>query len=290
MQKFTIRDIENMSGIKAHTLRIWEKRYQMLIPDRKKGHHRIYTNEELKRILRIAFLYHSGLKVSAIAVLNEESIISKILDSSITNNNYKLYILHLLEAAIDFNESTFKKVLNDLVLKIGFENTITHVCFPYLQRVGHLWSTNNVIPAQEHFTSYIIQNTIIAETEKTKPVNSNGKTIVLFTPLGEYHELPLLYLNYLLKKNGWEVIYLGKNVKLDMIEQLTRNKEIKYLYVHVITNFTGMLLDDYMEDLCKSHLNKKIIVSGMATTQIQRSFVNLTVLKTDEAIYKFIES
>ena len=288
MEYFTIKDIENLSGIKAHTLRIWEQRYDLFTPQRKTSQHRIYDNEDLKQLLRISFLYHNGWKISKIAVLMPEEIAEKVRQYEINSTTYKTFIIQMIEAAVDFNEEAFVNIINSLVEKIGFEKCIANVCYPYLNRVGMLWVTNNIIPAQEHFSSYIIQNRIIAETDKLDST-TKSPTILLFSPKGEYHELPLLFINYLLKKNGWKVIYLGINMGKEVVKQFTASEEIEYLFIHHITNFTGWDADVYFEDIAKSFPSKKIIVAGTVAHQLQRTFSNLALLKSDKDIYAFAE-
>lgn len=288
MEYFTIKDIENLSGIKAHTLRIWEQRYNLFVPKRKDSQHRIYNNEDLKQLLRISFLYHNGWKISKIAGLSPDQIANEVEKSEINSITYKIFILQMIEAAVDFNENFFVETLNRLTAKIGFEKCITDVCYPYLSRIGLLWVTNNIIPAQEHFSSYLIQNKIIAETDKLS-INNDAPTLLLFSPKGEYHELPLLFIFYLLRKNRWSVVYLGTNIKKEVVKQFTENDEVKFLFVHLITNFTGLDADTYFEDLCRFFPTKEIIVSGTAAQRVERHFVNLTLLKTDKEIFEFIE-
>lgn len=288
MYYFTIRDIEHLSGIKAHTLRIWEQRYPVFVSKRKESLHRIYDNEDLKQLLQIAFLYHNGWKISRIAQLNAAERAEKVRNTEISNATYKTFILQLTEAAIDFNEFAFVHLLNELIQRIGFERCIIDVCYPYLQRVGLLWITNNIIPAQEHFSSYIIQNKIITETEKI-PLSTNDAEMILFSPKGEFHELPLLFLNYLLRKNGWSTIYLGANVSKEVLKAFTDKDKLRYLFFHLITNFTGWDANDYFEDLSRSFAGKTIIASGNVTQQVQRNFTNVKLLRSDKEIYAFIE-
>lgn len=289
MQKFTIRDIENMCGIKAHTLRIWEQRYQLATPKRKESLHRFYDNEDLKAWLRISFLYHNGWKISKIAALSAQKILEQVRNEKTVSDNYSAFVTLLLEAAIDFDEKQFNNVIDELIEKIGFEKCITKVCYPFLQKTGLLWMTHNVIPAQEHFSSYLIQHKIISETDKLS-LNSSGDTIILFTPDGEHHELPLLFINYLLKKNGWKPIYFGSNVKWQNLKEVVDKQEIKTLFLHLITNFTRFEIDDYLESLSKAFPKKKIAASGAAIQSAQRNFLNVQLLKTDEAVYHFIQN
>lgn len=290
MQSFSIRNIELLTGIKAHTLRIWEQRYSFFKAKRKESRQRFYSNEDLQKLLCISFLYHNGWKISKIAGLSSEAIAAEVRKTETVSENYQSFVQQLLSAAIEFNEATFLKILNGLIDKIGFEKTITDVCYPYLQRVGLLWDTNNVIPAQEHFSSYIIQNRVISETEKFSGLQKEGPEILLFCPENEHHELPLLYLNYLLRKNAWSVLYLGKNSKLADVNEVAKLPGIKYLYLHLITNFTGLAIDDYLEKLRKTFPDKVIVASGKGIEQSQRSFVKLQLLKKDEEILSFIKN
>ena len=288
MEYFTIKDIENLSGIKAHTLKIWEQRYNLFISKRKDSHLRVYNNNELKQLLRLSFLYHNGWRISKIAGLSSDQIAEEVLEFEINDKTYKTFIIQLIEAAVDFNETSFVEILNRLIAKIGFEKCITEVCYPYLSRVGMLWVTNNIIPAQKHFSSNIIQNRIIAETDKLS-INNEAPTLLLFSSKGEDHELPLLFIFYLLRKNDWSIVYLGTGIKKDVVKQFTGNDEIKYLFLLLIASSTVWDADVYFEDLCRSFPSKQIIASGTAVHQVQRSFVNLKLLKSDKQIHEFIE-
>lgn len=287
MQAFTIKDIENLTGIKAHTLRIWEQRYDFFKPKRKESKHRIYDNEDLKRLLRIAFLYHDGWKVSKIASLSEHAIIAAVQEAPVQSGNYTSHITRLIEAMLDFNELGFNAVLSDIIEKTSFEESIVQVCYPYLVKLGNLWSTNHAIPAQEHFSTYLIQNRVIVETDKL-PLKERTPEIVLICPQGEFHELPLLFINYLLRKNGWSTAYLGTNIKLEELNEIIQTTGAAYIYLHLLTNFTGLSVDDYLESICLRFRSKQIIASGGGAQKSQRPFVNLKVLNSDKSIYDFI--
>jgi MerR family transcriptional regulator, light-induced transcriptional regulator len=289
MQSFSIRQIELLTGIKSHTLRIWEQRYDFFKAPRKESNLRFYTNEDLKKLLCISFLYHNGWKVSRIAALSDEEVAAEVERIPLGKENYPTAIQHLLKAAIDFNEAGFTAVLSDLQPKIGFEALISEVCYPYLNRVGLLWDTSKIIPAQEHFSSYIIQARVISETEKLSPTQNGEPEIVLFCPEEEFHELPLLFINYLLRKHGWRVLYLGPNIRLKDLEEAARLPGISHLYLHLITNFTGISIDEYFETLRRAFPDKIIVASGRSLEQSQRNFVNLHLLRRDEDIYNFVE-
>lgn len=288
MQRFTIRDIENLTGIKAHTLRIWEQRYSFFTPKRKESRHRFYDNEDLKQLLRISFLYHHGWKVSKIAGLSQEAIMNEVRSSPVVAGNYNYYLTRLVESAIDFDEGNFIEILNEITSQIGFEKCIVEVCYPFLLKIGLLWNTNNVIPAQEHFSSCIIQNRIILETEKLAVKGSNQPEILLICPQGEFHELPLLFINYLLRRNGWSTLYLGADIRKDELLQIAGLPHIHSIYLHLITNFTGLTADEYLEELSRAFPGKQILASGEGIKDVQRNFVNVRLLKNDMQINNFI--
>jgi MerR family transcriptional regulator, light-induced transcriptional regulator len=289
MQKFSIRDIESMSGVKAHTLRIWEQRYDMFKAQRKESLHRFYDNNDLKKLLRISFLYHNGWKISKIASLSDDEMINQVVQSKIKKDSFIPYVLKLLEAAVDFDEKKFKGLLQEVINNVGFETCIKEVCYTFLNRVGLLWMTNNIIPAQEHFSSAIIQHMIIAETNKLPKPPQKDESIILFTPEGEYHEMPLLFIQYMMKKAGRNIIYLGINVKWQDVISVFQLGEVKEIYLHLITNFTKLDVNDYLQQLCTSLPEKQIILSGIAAKEVTKTWDNLLVLKTESEIDSFIK-
>lgn len=289
MYHFTIKDIENLCGIKAHTLRIWEQRYNLVTPKRKESKHRLYDNEDLKKLLRISVLYYRGWKISKIAHLSPAAVIQQIHATTPGSDDYHYYISQLIEKAIEFDKEGFVQELDAMIRTVGFEKTIVQVCYPLLQKIGLLWMTDNLIPAQEHFCSYIIQHKIIAETDKLPPPPNAAPEILLFSPHGEHHELPLHFINYILRRYGWTTLYVGTNVKMELLKQFAAQQAITHLFAHVITNFTGFGLDDYFEAVCKTFRDKQIVASGAAIFSIQRNFTNLLLLKSDEAIYRFVQ-
>jgi DNA-binding transcriptional MerR regulator len=289
MEYFTIKDIENLCGIKAHILRVWEQRYQLSVTQKKKSQRRIYDNEDLKQLLRISFLYHNGWKISRITGLTNSKMMEEVCKFQVNSTTYKTFIMQMIDAAVDFNEEAFIRILDGLIEKIGFEKCITDVCYPFLKRIGMLWTRNNIIPAQQHFSSYIIQNRIIAETDKFKASN-NKPGMILFSPGGANDELPLLFIYYLLRKNDWSVIYLGIHISKKIVKQFAGKDSIEYLFLHLISNFADWDADMYFEDLCKSFPGKKITVTGTAVHQLQRKFTNLILLKSDKEVYQFMRT
>ena len=262
MHHFSIKDVENLSGIKAHTIRIWEQRYGLCSCKRKESQHRYYDNDGLKHILRIAYLYHNGYKISKIADLAPEQII-QLASKKIGNNEFDVFINQLVEASVDYDQQQFDKVLNITLSMMGLEKWIEQIVYPFMHKIGLLWMTDHVLPAQEHFSSHIIQKKIIVATDKL-PANASGKKdrFLLFTPEKEEHEIPLLIANYLLKKQGFKTIMFGKNVSLTSLQYYCKHHTVSHLYFHLITNFTDCETQGYLLKLAKLFPDKKIIAAG----------------------------
>lgn len=282
MNNFNIRDIENLCGIKAHTLRIWEQRYGLCVAKRKESRHRIYNDEDLKDLLRVSFLYHNGHKISKIAALGAVEINRLVENASHTDESVELYVHQLINAGIDLDKERFEKTVTCVVIRFGLEKAITHIFYPFLQRIGLLWMTNNVIPAQEHFVSHIIRKKIILATDGAE-VDPESKAIVLiFAPRGELHEIPLLTINYFFRKYGTRTVYFGDNIPVDCIRQYLSENPVTHLFTHVTTDLNNDWLEKYICSLCKEFPAIKMVASGPACKCIQRTVPNLQVLQSME--------
>ena len=293
MNAFTIRDIENLCGIKAHTLRIWEQRYQLLCPKRKAGNHRIYDSNDLKCLLRIAFLYHHGHKISTLARLDEKEICRLTLSLTRDGDATEVFINQLTAASIDFDQEVFDKVLQDVILHMGFENTITRVVYPFLQKIGLLWLTGHVIPAQEHFASALVTKKIhiaIDRLEDPAPAHHQPhRSVLLFTPKGELHEIPLLFMHYLMRKNGIHTVYLGKDVGTETLEQYCSQKQVTHLYFHLVTRLLRCQPGEYIHGLSRQFPDKRIVLSGWLGDTIRHVPSNVRILKSLAEMQAFAE-
>ncbi len=288
MDYFSIKDIENLTGIKAHTLRVWEKRYNLIISKRKDSKHRYFDNEDLKTILRITYLYESDFKISQIAKLSAEAI------NTFANIDHKksipteAYILQLIRVTIDYDATNFDSILNNAITKLGFEIAISEIAYHLLKRMGLLWLTNHLIPAQEHFATNLIKSRIIRAIEELPNTTSGSKELtLLFTPYGEFHEIPLLFAHWLFKKNGRRVIYLGTNTSISDISLCVEQRGVTHLYFHLITNLTGKTLNEFVEELQILFPTIKIIASGPYTKNLSLNSPNLICLKSMEEMILF---
>ncbi|HTS42782.1 MAG TPA: MerR family transcriptional regulator [Puia sp.] len=286
MNVFTIRDIENLCRIKAHTLRIWEQRYKLISPKRKASNHRYYDNEDLKYLLRIAYLYHKGYKISRIASLTEDEICRLTLTIDSEKQAAQIFVNRLTEASLDFDQERFDEILSAAIADFELEEAVGHVVFPFLRKIGLLWLAGNVNPAQEHFASgLIIKKLHLAIQELERPVNTGGKKIILFTPKGEFHEIPVLFMHYLLKKNKTRSVYLGKNISIDELQYYCHHQPATHLYFHLITRPGRFEPDQYIKKLSALFPGKQIVVSGFQTTGESQS--NLRFLKNEEEMFAF---
>jgi DNA-binding transcriptional MerR regulator len=291
MYHFSIRDIENLSGIKAHTLRIWEQRYGLFLCKRKESQHRFYDNNDLKAVLRIASLYSQGYKISKIAQLSTNEIIT-LASQPGAKLATDVFINQMVEASMDFDQHRFESILHSAVVNFGIEQFMLKIAFVFLNKIGDLWMTDHVIPAQEHFSSNLIQRKLIAATNSlpTAPIKQPAIFFLLFTPEGEEHEIPVLFAYYMLKKKGFRVVLLGKNISIDTISLFCERKKVSHFYFHLITNFTNTSTLEYLLYLQKKFPAQKIVCAGKAVENINASLPdNTTVLNSTEELIRFFQ-
>jgi len=270
MNVFTIKDLENLSGIKAHTIRIWEQRYNFLKPNRTDTNIRYYCNQELKTILNISLLNKYGYKISHIDKMTEQELKSKIISLSDREAQQERLVNELIAYMIDLEIECFEKILDGFILTKGIDKAITQIIFPFLHRIGILWVTNHIHPAQEHLVTNIIRQKLIVGIEGTMTHRRAGKTVLLFLPEGEYHELGLLYVYYLLKTHGVRVLYLGADVPLKDVEFVCRHKVPDYVYSH-LTGIAGNFNFEQFLVQATRHFSAPLVISGeLARTHLRK--------------------
>lgn len=245
MIKYTIHDLETITGIKAHTLRIWEKRYGIVKPQRTCTNIRFYTDCDLKRLLNVSILNKHGYRISEIARMEEPEIADRVLNIAMNPNDYLTQVESLVVAMIELDELKFEKVLSSASLNLGFENTILEILYPFFMKVGLLWQTGSIVPAQEHFISNLIRQKLIVAIDGIPLPGRNGqKAFILYLHEKEMHEIGLLVFYYLLKKRGHRVIYLGQQVPFDDL--------VKVSHIHtpfaLVSCFTSAIPPDDLKD------------------------------------------
>lgn len=218
--KYQIHDIEQLTGIKAHTVRIWEKRYNIISPHRTSTNIRYYDDEQVKRLLNVSTLVNAGRKISQVAALNDAELAVLIRELQLkgtAEHAHASYIASLTTAMLNFQEETFGGLIDQVFSRYGTLDAATKVLYPFLNTVGVLWSTNEAMPAQEHFASCIIRKKLIVEAEKLPAPWHTDKKVLLFLPPGEWHEIGLLLTEFLVKQAGYKTIYLGQSVPFENV-------------------------------------------------------------------------
>lgn len=222
--EFTIKDLENFSGIKAHTIRIWEKRYNLFEPKRTDSNIRYYDIDSLKKLLNVSLLYNNGLKISKIANLPEAKIALSVRELVFNKGAGSQASVSFKLAMLNFDEDLFNQTYNGLISQTSFRNIFTEVFIPFLNEIGILWQVHSITPAHEHFISHLIKQKILINTEKLQFLQPNrtGKKFVLYLPMNEIHELGLLYMHFELLFHGYHSVYLGQSVPVENLNDLQK--------------------------------------------------------------------
>ena len=292
MNKFTIKDLENLSGIKAHTIRIWEQRYSFLKPQRTSTNIRYYSNHELKMLLNISLLNKYGYKISHISRMSNEELHEKTLTLTNAQAQQERIVNELIQSMVDVDLDAFERVIDQHILVKGIEKTITYILFPFLERIGILWLTDHINPAQEHLISNIIRQKLIVGIDKATTAHSLSKTtILLFMPENEHHEIGLLFLQYLLKSRGIKVIYLGASVPVKDLAFVVELKKPDYIYTHLTTVIREFNFDKFIYNLKNQLPQSKVIISGlMAQTYEEKELPpHFRFLKSFTEVINFID-
>ncbi len=269
MNAFTIKDLENLSGIKAHTIRIWEQRYAFLKPQRTETNIRYYSNEELKIILNVALLNKYGFKISHIDKMKNGDLIEKIMGLNQIQAQHERIVNEMVTCMVDLDIDQLEIILDEYISARGIEKTITQIIFPFLEKIGILWITNHINPAQEHLVTNVIRQKLIVGIESAKSIVTINKTLLLFLPEGEHHEMGLLFIYYLLKSKGVKVWYLGANVPIKDLDFVIKAKKPDYVYTHLTSVAQNFNFEKFLTKL--SLLSPMpIIVSGLMTQQYKK--------------------
>ncbi len=292
MNKFTIKDLENLSGIKAHTIRIWEQRYSFLKPQRTSTNIRYYSNLELKMLLNISLLNKYGYKISHINRMSNDELREKTLTLTGAEAQQELLINELIQHMADVDIDQFETVIEQHVHIRGIEKTITYIIFPFLERIGILWLTDNISPAQEHLISNIIRQKLIVGIDHCRNTSSLKTKMLLFMPENEHHEIGLLFLQYLLKSRGVKVIYLGASVPVNDLEYIVELKKPDYIYTHLTTVIKEFNFDKFISSLKTRFPQQQVIVSGlMAQTFAKKAIpANFRFVKSFTELNEFINT
>jgi len=294
--EFSIKDLENLSGIKAHTIRIWEKRYNLFQPKRTDTNIRFYTTESLQKILNVAFLNNYGYKISKISLLKNDEIsklVNEISSKDLQLNSPAINSFKL--AMITFNENLFHKTYNDLIKLNSFKEIFYNTFLPLLHHIGLLWQTETITPAHEHFISTLIKQKLLKSIEKTNEVEQNKleRTFVLFLPENEIHEIGLMLINYELKNRGYQTVFLGQSIPLESLKDLMSLYDnitfISYFTIKPEKEDIQNYLETFNQTIIHNTPNKLYILGNMVKSlELNKLPKNMSAFNTIEDLVKHL--
>jgi len=259
---YSIKDLEVMSGIKAHTIRIWEKRYNLLEPDRTDTNIRLYSDADLRKLLNVSFLVNRGYKISKVSTWNDEKISAEILKQQHENADITTYLERMTVYMVNFDGHSFTNITDEIIKRFGFDEAINKVFFPFFEKIGIFWQVGSIFPAQEHYISNLFRQKLIVEIDKLGTTPSDADIMLFYLHENEMHELSLLYYSYLARKKGYQVYYLGQNVPLEDLSRIGIIKSIKFVFTAFINSIETEELENYLVEINKLFDGRKILITG----------------------------
>ncbi|MES2779415.1 MAG: MerR family transcriptional regulator [Bacteroidota bacterium] len=292
MATFSIKDIEAVSGIRCHTLRIWEQRYGIITPKRTESNIRYYDDEDLKLILNISILNKHGYKISEIARMGKSNICETILKISGHNNICDSQVKGLISAMLSFDEFAFHSILTKCVMQMGMEQTMIRVVFPFLNEAGILWQVGSIHPSHEHFASGIIKQKLYVAIDGNVGRNSeNKKRFLLFLPENEQHSLGLLFANYLLRARGHEVLYLGQEVPMRDFKEALGTHKPDYIFTILTSAHCTVEKKEFVHALASIWSDTQVLLSGIQFACCDYQYPdNVRIIKKMDDFIQFANS
>ena len=292
MSTYSIKDLEQLSGIKAHTLRIWEQRYDFIKPKRTETNIRFYDDDDLRLILNVSLLKENGHKISNISRMPYGQMQDEVIKLTEKRLSYPEQIHSLTLAMIDQDEERFEKIMSTIILTLGFEMTMIKVIYPFLIKLGLLWQTGSVSPAQEHFISNLIRQKIIVAIDSLYvPSAEYNNSYLLFLPEGELHELSLLFSSYIIKSRKNKVIYIGQNTPFDDIISIYNNLKPDFILTVLTTHPQPCEVQSFIDKLSHTFHNNTILYSGrLVIGQDLNVGKNMFLLNKLEDLQEFVDT
>lgn len=285
VQKYQIRDLELISGIKAHTIRIWEQRYKIFNPERSSTNIRFYSDNDLKKLLNIVVLINNGSKISDFKNKTDKEISEMVQTVSFGDLSQEF----LLVAVLDFDVYFFNRLVDDSVNKSGFEETVEKLIYPLLERIGILWQTGAISPAHEHFVSNIVRQKFFTQINSFPEPEESKKTFLMFLPFYEQHETGLLYSYYLVRKYGHKVVYLGQNVPDEDVFKTAGVVKPDYIVSFFVSHFESSAIKSILKNFTTGMPETIFLASGIQLAGIKNDISeNLKILSTPSEIKSFL--
>lgn len=291
MAVYSIRDLEKLSGIKAHTIRIWEQRYGVIAPKRTKTNIRYYQDDDLKFLLNVALLNKNGIKISKIATMTRHDVAEKVAAISEVNFEHNTQLDALTISMMEMDEQKFDRIITTSTQQIGFERTMLEVIYPFLDKLGVLWLTGSINPVQENFISYLIrQKIIVAIDNESIPQGKFAKKFIIYLPEGEKQELSLLFMHYILKSRRNQVLYLGQDISIGDLRDAYKVHQPDFIFTMVSETFFKEPVQRYVDKLSDTFPNCQILLSGyQVVAQKVSTAHNVTILRSLDHTLDFLE-
>lgn len=266
MDLFSISQLARYSGIKAHTIRIWEQRYDALKPNRSEGNTRYYDSSQLRRLLNIVSLSGSGYRVSELCEMPDKKLfelVNKTTTERIdTAAKSEYYISQLIAAGMSYDENHFEKIYSSCFVRYGMKDTYTLVIYPMLVRVGLMWAGDAIPPANEHFISNLVRQKLFTAIDSLPPAEKGSEKWVLYLRENEFHEIGLLFTSYLIRLSGQQVLYLGADVPMESLQNSIKQIKPDYLLFFLVHNEVPEEVDQYTAELRKIFPGKRIFMAA----------------------------
>ncbi len=261
MSVYSIKDLEHLSGVKAHTIRIWEKRYGLFDPDRTDTNIRYYSDNDVRKILNVAMLIKNGYKISHVASFDADKLQSEVVRINRNSSDPNKFIDQLLFLTVNLDSFGFEQLLDKLITENDFRKVIEQIVFPFFERIGILWQAGSIFTAHEHFVSNLIRHRLIREAGKFE-YNSTAPAFLFFLRENEWHELGLLYFNYLAAQAGCRCIYLGQSLPFDDLANLLSAGKYDFVCTSFVNAIEKPDLELYLANLSLIFNSGKILVAG----------------------------
>ncbi len=291
MAVYSIKDLEKLSGIKAHTLRVWEQRYDIIQPKRTKTNIRYYLDDDLKFILNIALLNKNGIKISKIARMSKEEIAEKVAAISEINFEYATQLDALTISMIEMDEYKFDRIVRTNIQQLGFERTMMEIIYPFLDKLSVLWLTGSINPVQENFMSYLIRQKIIVAIDNEQLASGKGvNKFLIYLPEGEKQELSMLFMHYLLKSRRNHVVYIGQEINLTDLRDACNIHHPDYIFTMITETFAKEPVQSYVDRLSANFKETQILLSGyQVVAQNVSPPANVSVLQSLDQAMSFLD-
>jgi DNA-binding transcriptional MerR regulator len=288
---YSIRDLEKLSGIKAHTIRIWEQRYGVIAPKRTKTNIRYYQDDDLKFLLNVSLLNKNGVKISKIAKMSRQAVAEKVATIAEINFENSTQLDALTLSMIEMDEQKFDRIVSMNIQQLGFERTMLEVIYPFLDKLGVLWLTGSINPVQENFISYLIrQKIIVAIDQEPIPQGKQVKKFIIYLPEGEKQELTLLFMHYILKSRRNHVLYLGQDISVADLRDACKVHKPDFIFTMISETFAKEPVQKYVDKLAETFPDCQILLSGyQVVAQKVAAPQNVRVLRSLDHTLEFLE-